>query len=314
MKELTKEQNKILEEYLKYLVVRKISFTGRKSAIRKYFNYLNSLKIDFLNIKISEAQDYQQYLTLLTTDSGKAYYTAPTILTIIGRIKSFYDYLKTQKLTWLNPFDEITRIRGEKNLPRDILNEEDMFKVLNYLKDFNKGRTLTEKRTLYKAHVIAELMYSTGARINEIAKLKIEDVDFNRSVVKLRDSKTGKERFGILNSFVEKVLKIFIENRQYVLTKKNDVNLLFGSKNNLYKWINKTMTEALKKNGFKIKFKSHNFRHSVASHLLKNGCDIRYIQDLLGHKSISTTQIYTKVVKEDLKRIIDNYHPRSIKR
>ena len=69
------------------------------------------------------------------------------------------------------------------------------------------------------------------------------------------------------------------------------------------------MSQASEEKGFK-RFTSHGFRHSMATHLLKNGCDIRYIQEFLGHESISTTQIYARVVKEDLRSVIDDYHPR----
>ncbi|KKP63781.1 MAG: Tyrosine recombinase XerC, partial [candidate division WS6 bacterium GW2011_GWE1_34_7] len=168
----------------------------------------------------------------------------------------------------------------------------------------------------YKSHIIAELMYSTGARINEIANLKPKDIDFNRGVVKLRDTKSRQIRDGILNDYAGKILQIFIsEMREYINFGKNnaDNSLIFGSKTNLKIWLN----EILNKMSIKLeygKYSAHNIRHSVGTHLLKNGCDIRHIQEILGHKALSSTQIYTKIEKDELRNVIDEFHPRKLLR
>lgn len=132
---------------------------------------------------------------------------------------------------YTNPFWDIHRIRRTRSLPGNILKEDEMNKLLGHLKDFMQGRTLTERRQLYKAHVIAELMYSTGARINEVAKLKVRDINFLQGTVRLRDRKTGKERDGILNGFAEKALRVFVDQmREYILFSKiSDLSLMFGA-------------------------------------------------------------------------------------
>jgi len=103
------------------------------------------------------------------------------------------------------------------------------------------------------------------------------------------------------------------EVRDYVLTGRSDWELLFGSSLDIRRLINEMMTEVCREKGLG-RFTSHGFRHCMGSHLLKNGCDIRYIQEMLGHESIGTTQVYTRVVKEDLRGVIDAYHPRSMAR
>jgi len=311
---MNKEQKEILAEYIEYLKVRKRNYLGRKSSIKIYFNYLESSGIDFLMVRIPEAQEFQHYLTTLTDDKGKPYYSSVTVVTIVGRVTTFYNYLKRKKYIFSNPFLEIERIKRSKSLPADILNEKEMNKFLKGLRNFMRGKDLIERRQIYKAHVIAEVMYSTGARINEVTTMKITDIDFIRGTIKLRDSKTGKEREGILNNYTEKVLRLYIdEMREHILLRNNNMDLLFGSSGSIKIWINKILARECER--MKLgKITSHHFRHAIGYHLLKGGCDIRYIQEILGHKELSTTQIYTKVVKEDLRGVLDTYHPRVFKR
>ena len=312
---MDREQEKVLSEYIDYLKLQKKSFKSHRVALKIYFIYLTDMDMDYLRVRFSEVQEFQHYLTTLTDEDGSPHYAVSSIVSIIGRLVSFYDYLKNRKRIYTNPFSDIHRIQRKKSLPKNILKEDEMNKLLSHLKDFMQGSTLIEKRQLYKAHVISELMYSTGARINEVANLKVTDIDFMRGTVRLRDSKTGKERDGILNGFAEKVLKIFLdEMREYILFNKiSDLNLLFGATGSLIIWLNSILTRESK--DLKLgKFSSHHFRHAVGFHLLRGGCDIRYIQEILGHKELSTTQVYTRVDKKDLRNILDTFHPRVFKR
>jgi integrase/recombinase XerD len=312
---MEKEQEKALSEYIAYLKLQKKSFKNHRVALRIYFDYLTSMDLDYLRVRFTDAQEYQHYLTTLTSEDGSPRYAAATIVTHIGRLASFYDYLKNRKLIYANPFSDIHRIRRSRSLPKNILKEDEMNRFLNHLKDFMKGKTLIERRRLYKAHVIAELMYSSGARINEVAGLKVNDINFLQGTVRLRDSKTGRERDGILNAFAEKVMRIFVERmREYILfSKMSDSSLIFGAGASLVIWLNSILNREAK--GLQLgKFSSHHFRHAIGFHFLRAGCDIRYIQEILGHKELSTTQVYTLVEKEDLRNVLDTFHPRIFKR
>jgi len=306
-------RKRILTEYLEYMKFQNRPIAERKSTLLLYFRYLDEQDIDFLRPTVPQAQDFQRHLAMLPGRQGVPYYATATVIAMMGRITSFYGYLKMKKLVPYNPFTEIARFRGEKSLPREILSAEELGGVLLLLKRFMKGRGSAGQRRLYKAHVIAELMYSTGARIHEIARLTVAEVNFGRGVVLLCDAKTGVQRYGILNEYAGRVLRLYVEEtREYVLTGRSDRRLLFGSFLDMRRLINEVMSEACGQKGFK-RFTSHAFRHCMASHLLKNGCDIRYIQEMLGHESIGSTQIYTRVVKEDLRGVIDEYHPRKLK-
>ncbi|OHD63880.1 MAG: hypothetical protein A2176_09915 [Spirochaetes bacterium RBG_13_51_14] len=323
-------QEQLVNEYLRDLSLQGRPFMKVKSNLKILLAYLEGANIDFLRVKIRDAQDFQMYLTTAVHEEGNTCaersgvlslpkgrsirYSKGSILTIIGSVTAFYDYLRKKKLVPANPFLEIIRIKQGKNLPKNILAEEKMDEFLRHLKEFWKGKDLIRRRSVYKAHVIAELMYSTGMRINEVMKLVPSDIDFLRGTVRITDTKSGQVREGILNEYAGKVLRIYIERtREYILFGKNDADmeLLFGAKAHVKTWLNILLNQESHKLGLG-RFTSHHFRHAVGYHLLKNGCDIRYIQEILGHRELSSTQVYTKVDKEDLKNVIDAYHPRRL--
>ena len=319
---MTNKRTQPLDDYLNHLKQEKRPTTVVRSHLKTYFTSLDEMGIDYARVTIPEAQAFQGGLTMKKGADGAPHYASRTVIAIMNTVTMFYEYLKSRKLIYANPFKGIDRLREEKRLPRDILSEEDMRKALAAFRNFMKGKTLTEKRRLYRAHVVCELMYSTGARIHEVEQLRVSDIDFVRGTVKLSDTKTNVERYGILNEYASRILRMYVEKtRDYALTGRSNSEFLFGAFATLRKYINAMLKKALVQSGTNttkdkknVAFTSHCFRHSMASHLLKNGCDIRYIQEILGHRSIQSTQVYTRVVKEDLRGVIDAFHPRSLKK
>lgn len=311
---MNEQQKKILAEFIADLELQNRSSKNARFSLGNYFDYLNSFSADFRRITIREAASFQEYLVTKTDEKGGIRYSRSSVCGITGLISTFYEFLKRRKIIHSNPFLEITRIKHGKTLPKNILNEEKMDKFLRHLRKFSQGKDIIARRNLYKAHVISELMYSTGARINEIESLKPSDIDFIKGLARIKDTKSGKYRDVILNEYASKVLTIYISMREYVLFGKNnaDMTLLFGAKYNLQTQLNALLNAESKKLGLG-KFTSHHFRHALGYHLLRNGCDIRYIQEILGHRALNTTQVYTRVDKEDLKNIIDAFHPRRLK-
>jgi len=305
-------QKTIYAEYLREQSLKGRKTEKRKSNLNVFLRYCEASGLDLYRVTIRDAEEFQTHLATLTNEDGGLRYTAGSVLAIIGSLSAFYDYLRRRKLAPANPFAAVTRVRKERTLPKNILTEEKMDEFLRHVREFWKGKDLIQRRLLYKAHVVAELMYSTGCRINEIAKARPEDVDFLRGTIRITDSKTGVKRDVILNEYAAKALSIYLDRmRPYVLFGKNggDAGLLFGARTNLALWLNGLLARESGKLGLG-RFTSHHFRHAVGYHLLRGGCDIRYIQDILGHRALSTTQVYTKVDKEDLKGVIDAYHPR----
>jgi integrase/recombinase XerD len=294
-------------EYERSLLAGDKRIKGPRYALNVFSRYLNETALDPLRIDHHAAQDFQSWLS-----HQSQRYQAGSILGIIGSLSSFYDYLKKRKLILSNPFTLIDRISTPSRLPGNIPDEKDMDELLLFLRRFTRGKNLRDYKTHYKAHVVSELMYSTGMRISEAAGIKTEDVDLIRGTVVVRDLKTKQIRRAFLNEYARDVLQIYMEEmREKVLWLYNgaDDSLLFGSTTNLKTWLSQNLEEACKQME-REKVTPHIFRHSFAYHLLKAGCDIRKIQKFLGHERLDTTSIYAKVDTQTLRNVLDRYHPR----
>jgi integrase/recombinase XerD len=304
-----------MNEYLNDLKAQNVRTTTHKSSLNKFFAWERDRGFDFLRLRVSEAHDFQLQLVTKTDETGQARYSAVTVSTIVDQVRRFYDYLRKRKLIHTNPFREIQTIKRKKSLPRNILNEEDMSRLLRVFREFWKGERLNERRRLYRAHVISEFMYATGARINEVMKIKRDDIDFIRNTVTVFDDKTKKGRECILNEYAAKVVRIFVdEMREHVFNATRNRGkdaALFGAARSLVIWLKDILNKESGKLGLG-RFTSHGFRHALGFHLLRAGCDIRFIKEILGHEELGTTQIYTKVDKLDLKNVIDVFHPRQL--
>ena len=307
----TKTIDDMINDYMEY---EKIS--GKSESYTIHFKYdamtfkeyLESNNIDFLRLTINEAQDFQGYLLERKTRNGK--YAESSIIRKMLVIKYFYNYLRESKYIYNNPYEYVKLIKQEKRILRYLLKEKELSDFLDKLSMFEEEKRLDKKMSRFKAYVISELMYSTGMRVSEVSLLKKDDIDFEKGIVKITDKKTKKERPGFLNDYAKSLLKLYIENIEEINCKsasKNKDYLFFAGTAGIMSTLNKTLQKVSGNPGFV----SHNFRHSVGYHLLKRGCGIRYIQIILGHESINSTQVYTKVDKEDLKNVLDEYHPRT---
>ena len=158
-------------------------------------------------------------------------------------------------------------------------------------------------------------MYATGIRSSEAAALRVEDVDFTRSLLFIREGKGGASRMAYMNQYSLQLLKLYVEKmRPLILTKLwARKELLFGCDwMSFGKLVNRTLHDLTEGLSFP-RFTSHDFRHSLGYHLLRAGCNIRHIQQILGHKRLRNTEIYTKVDREELREVLDAFHPRKWK-
>jgi len=316
---MNEENKELLKKYIedeRLRGKRETSLMSLKHRIPKLFDFLDEYNLSLNMVKINDVFSYQKWLTEKTTKKGSKYQNI-SINHFVFSASSFFNYLKREKLVYVNPFKEVRKMREDSKLPRNILKEKDMHKFLNELSDFNKENGLKKQIRRYKVSVISELMYSTAMRINEVGKLKVNDIDFERGVVNVIDGKGGKNRIAFLNEYAKNVLKIYVtEMRDAISNEWNERNKdsLFGIKS---AWTEKSVNLVLKEVANSINLPvvtSHNFRHAVGFHLLRAGCDIRYIQALLGHEKLKTTEVYTKVEKDDLKKVLDKFHPRKFMR
>jgi integrase/recombinase XerD len=309
----------LYKDYLNYLQARghrKRGISNLKRIIPVIIEYMENRGLnDFHAFSVKEALNYQKWSLERTKKSTKGTGTKEEARRRIAQTNTFFNYLKVKKLVYSNPFLDIKKLRSERTIPRGILKENEMKKLLASLCNYDHEKGLRNQGTSFRIHVIAELMYSTGLRIAEVSQLKIDDIDFVRGIVNVKEGKGGFDRIAFLNEYASKVLELYIkEIRPLILTSHHNKDLLFGAGYDcLGTIVNRVLRNRCKDLAIPV-ITSHSFRHSLGTHLLRSGCDIRYIQAILGHKRISSTEIYTKVDKEDLKGALDKYHPRQFKK
>ncbi len=313
---MTQEHKILSDEFYQYEKTRGFSRYGKVRYIIKVFiEYIELYGMSIYEISTKEAQNYQTYLTTLTKSDGSIHYATTTITDIIAVTKNFYDFLKFKRAVMSNPFKTIRLLKKENKLPRNIPEEKELVLLLKFLKEFRNQKHLRSQRFMYRTHIIGEVMYSTGMRIDEVSNITESDIDFENNIIIIRNGKGSRERIAYLNEYTAKILKIYIKDMKEVIQFKYFGDNIFGIKNG--KVLDSSLNKYLNMAGKELnigRFTSHNFRHCLGFHLLRRGCDLRYIQLILGHNDLKSTTIYTKVDKSDLRSELDKYHPRQFSR
>jgi integrase/recombinase XerD len=223
---------------------------------------------------------------------------------LISGLRSFYDYLIFEDYMQTNPLELIEAPKIGRKLP-DTLSVSEINLVVKTI-DLSDSNAIRNR-------AIIETLYSCGLRVSELTALKISDLFFDEGFIKVT-GKGNKQRFVPIGKLTQKHINLY--KNQVRITMKIDIasnDTLFLNRRG------KQLTRAMiftivKKLGEKAKIQKsispHTFRHSFATHLLENGADLRAIQMMLGHESITTTEIYMHIDKSHLKKVIDEFHPR----
>ncbi len=287
--------NKILlEEFHKYVSLeRNYSSNTINSYMREIKKYLKFNKKD---IKSITKKDLISYLNSYKNIS------ASTRANKISILKTFFLYLERNDLITKNPSSFLALPKKSQKVP-NILTEEEVNKLLNVsVKNHFDARD----------KAILELLYSSGLRITELLNLQISNVDIEECLVRVM-GKGKKERIVPLGDYAIEALSLYINKYRYIINIKNS-NYVFLNKNGTQlsrKSVFKMIKNQAIKKGIKKNISPHTLRHTFASHLLKNGADLRIIQELLGHENLSTTQIYTHINREELQDEYEKLHPRN---
>lgn len=227
---------------------------------------------------------------------------------LISGLRNFFDYLIFEKYRDTNPLDLIESPRIGRKLP-DTLSVSDidnLIEAIDLSYQYN-GVNLGERN-----RAIIETLYSCGLRVSELIELKLSDLFFEEGFIKVT-GKGDKQRFVPIGAITQKYIGIWIAIRNHIVVQPNSKDILFLN----YK--GKKLTRAMiftiiktlvKKSGLKKNVSPHTFRHSFATHLLENGADLRAIQMMLGHESITTTEIYMHVDRSHLSEVLNKFHPR----
>ena len=213
----------------------------------------------------------------------------------IAAVKSFFAYLVREGQVKINPTSDIKLPRKSKRLPKALT--------------MNEAKNLVESPKSIRDKAIMELLYATGIRASELISLTLNDVNLDVGFIKCF-GKGGKERIVPMGAAAVSAVREYIDSSR----PKTESNIIFLDKNKKQLtrqglWF--IVKKYVKLSGVRASASTHTLRHSFATHLLEKGADLRSVQEMLGHSDISTTQIYTSVSRERLKRIYHSAHPRA---
>lgn len=227
-----------------------------------------------------------------------------TVARKISACRSFYQFLIKNKKTEANPFEVIATPKLERKLPSFLYPEE----IVQFLE------TAEEKLSHgLRNRTILEMLYATGMRISELVNLNLKDLDLSRAEI-LVLGKGRKERIVLLGSYGLAYLKKYLAQERKTLAQGQETQAVFLNRRAgriSARQIQRIVAKTANLMGLGKKITPHTLRHSFATHLLGGGADLRTVQELLGHTSLSTTQIYTHITKEQLKKTYDQTHPRA---
>lgn len=286
------------DEYINdFLLYLEMDLNYSKNTIDTYLNALNHLNNeinkDMLKLKSNEIEEFISKLNLESS----------SISNYLSAYKTFYNYYIKIGKTNINPIDKVDTPKLSKHLPT-YLTVEEVDKLLNI--EITDAFSARNKSLL-------ELLYATGLRISELINLEFKNIDLNDCIVRII-GKGSKERIVPINDMAIKYLKIYVKGFRHKLVKTEQNNYVYlnnhGKKmtrQGVFKMIKKRTQEA----GIKKDVSPHTLRHSIATHMLENGADLRIIQEFLGHESIGTTQIYTHLTNQKLKNDYMEYFPRN---
>lgn len=277
-------------DYLKY--ERGFSDYTIKSYSTDLKEFYEFSKKDTVNIEL--VRKYLRYLY-------EKNYSNRSISRKVSSLKSYFKYLEGEGIIKDNFMRLISNPKLEKTLP-NYLNYQDLEKLLNF-PDRNNKYGLRDA-------LILEMLYSSGVRVSELANMKLKDIDFKDKKI-LVLGKGNKERYVYYGSKCDSLLKKYLD-----MDHMDSSYLFIGKRKDRLneREIRLIVTESAKKAGINIHVTPHTLRHTYATHMLNEGADLKSVGDLLGHESLSTTQIYTHISNERLRQIYLKSHPRAHKK
>ncbi len=254
----------------------------------------------FIGARAVDRAVAREYLVALE----KRKYSRRSIARKLSATRSFFRFLCREKIADKNPFENILTPKLPKKLPNFLYPEE----VVSLLKapDTSLPAGMRDK-------TIFEVIYGTGLRVDEMIRMNINDVSFDEGEIRVL-GKGAKERIVLFGSHARSALLKYLKEARPVLLAGSRTPALFVNRRGgrlTSRSIERIIRYNSKKAGITKKVTPHTLRHSFATHLLSGGADLRIVQELLGHVSLSTTQVYTHITKERLKEVYDASHPRA---
>ena len=297
--------NVYLKSFIAYLSVEKnfsnYTVSAYKSDLVSFFIWTNNISPE--KVTYNQIREYLHFIQ-------KFNYKKTTVARKIASLRTFFKYLYKSQFIEINPAENISAPKKPKSLPK-FLTDDEMNKILDNIK-IDTPAGLRNK-------AILELLSATGMRVSELSNLNFEDLNLDENEITVF-GKGAKERIVLVSQRAKTYLQRYIETARPLIAKgfappATDDNSPVFINNTGYRLQNKTIRKAINDvvNSIELpkKVTPHMFRHSFATKLIENGADLRVVQELLGHASISNTQIYTHVSTQHLKEVFEKTHPRA---
>ena len=297
------KNNKYLVSYIEYLKYQKnysdYTILSYKNDIEEFFEYISREVLNFKDIEYSDLRFYLMYLKEEKNDNNSS------IDRKLSALRGFYKYLANEGVVKTNVFSLVNGPKKEKKLPRYFeYNElEELFNVPD-----------TETALGQRDLLLLELLYATGVRVGELTNIKVKDIDLSSNSILIL-GKGNKERIVTYGDYCEEILKRYLSDG-YVLLNTLNSEYLFLNKNGgclTERGARYILDQIIKQTSINKNISPHMIRHSFATHLLNEGCELTTVQKLLGHESIKATQIYTHVTTDRLREVYYNSFPRAKK-
>lgn len=300
---MSKPFNKYLHSFIEYLRIEKqysnYTIQFYQDDIKEFFKFTSEQSIE--SLKDVEYLDARLYLTTLHEKE----LSRATIARKASSLRSFFRFLSREKTIIENPFALVQQSKGAKKLPSFFYEEEmeELFAVCE-----------GEEPLSIRNRALLELLYATGIRVSECTGIEMKHLDFDFSVLLVK-GKGNKERYVPFGSFAHEAIERYIATARAFLMKPADSHsFLFVNhrgKPLTPRGVRHILTTLIEKASLTRKIHPHMLRHTFATHLLNNGADLRTVQELLGHDHLSSTQLYTHVTKEHLRKTYLAHHPRA---
>lgn len=290
-----------VQEYLEYLKYQKnySSYTieNYEQDILEFLEYVDREGLDYQSIVYSDLRFFLMYLKEEKKDKNSS------IDRKLSSLRGFYQYLANEGIVSSNVFTLLSGPKKEKKLPRYFEYNE-----LEALFDACDLSTSLGQRD----RLILEMLYATGVRVGELVSIKISDINQSSRTILIL-GKGNKERIVPYGEYCDEILKMYLEDGYLSLNTKNSPYLFLNYHGGQLteRGVRYLLEEIIKRTSIQKNISPHMIRHSFATHLLNQGCDLMTVQKLLGHESIKATQIYTHVTTDRLRDVYRNSFPRA---
>jgi integrase/recombinase XerC len=297
-------ERQLVVDFLNYLMIEKNSSPYTIEHYEKDINDFTS----FLKQQAIEGFAAVSYVLVrhYLVSMHEKKYARNTVARKISSMRSFYRFLNREKIVEQNPFAMASLPKKAKMLPQ-FLYEKELEKLFN-VSDIS---TPIGQRN----QAILELLYGTGIRVSECCKLQSKDLDLFAEAALVK-GKGKKERYVPIGSFAKEALERYINNGRKMLLEKTEnksdsLFLNYKGEPLTARSVRNILNKIIEESSLTIHISPHVLRHTFATHMLNEGADLRAVQELLGHSQLSSTQVYTHVTKDHLKKIYNNAHPRA---